>query len=83
MRQENNESSLESLNAIKGMLSQSEAQEAVGRVVIHISSINTLAKLSGQRHLENEDRLVIPRIRRRCRCSARSILPMRSSMSRD
>jgi len=42
------------------MLSQSEAQEAVGRVVIHISSINTLANSPDNVILENEDRLVIP-----------------------
>jgi protein involved in polysaccharide export with SLBB domain len=51
---------LESLQALKTILSQADSQQAVGRVVIHITSINTLERSQDNVVLENEDRLVIP-----------------------
>ena len=59
-KEQGQETGLESLNALRVILSQSEAQEAVGRVVIHISSINTLERTQDNVVLENEDRLVVP-----------------------
>ncbi len=52
----------DTLNALRNVLSDADAQEAVGRIVIHISSINNLERSSDNVVLENEDRLMIPTI---------------------
>ncbi|HEY6394521.1 MAG TPA: SLBB domain-containing protein, partial [Candidatus Binataceae bacterium] len=54
------DASAESLNAIKDMLSQSASQQAIGRIVIHISSIDALERSPDNIVLENGDKLVIP-----------------------
>src|SRR5262249_1017021 len=50
----------ESLNALRSILAQSEAQEAAGRVVIHMSSLSNLQRSPDNVVLENEDRLIVP-----------------------
>jgi len=54
------DTSADTLVALKTVLSQAESQEAVGRVVIHISSISALERSQDNVVLENADRLVIP-----------------------
>jgi polysaccharide biosynthesis/export protein len=50
----------DTLSALKAVLAQAQSQEAVGRVVIHISSITALERSSDNIVLENDDRLIIP-----------------------
>jgi protein involved in polysaccharide export with SLBB domain len=50
----------DTLVALKTVLSQADSQQAVGRMVIHISSISTLERSQDNVVLENADRLVIP-----------------------
>lgn len=54
------EANTETLNAIKAVLSQTEGQQALGRMVIHLSSLEALAHSAENVTMENGDTLVIP-----------------------
>jgi polysaccharide biosynthesis/export protein len=55
-----NDTSMETLNSIKAVLSQTEGQEALGRMVIHLASIGALEHSPDDVVMENGDTLVIP-----------------------
>ncbi len=54
------DTSAETLNSIREVLTQAETTQATGRVVVKISSLETLERSPENIILENEDRLVIP-----------------------
>jgi protein involved in polysaccharide export with SLBB domain len=53
--------SVESLAAIKEVLTQTEGQQAMGRVVVHLGNIQQLQGSSSDLVLENDDTLIIPK----------------------
>ena len=54
------DTSADTLNSIREVLTQAETTQATGRVVVKISSLETLERSPENIVLENEDRLVIP-----------------------
>ncbi len=54
------DNNVQTLDAIRDVLSQTESQQAIGRMVIHIAAIDSLERSPDNIVLENEDRLVIP-----------------------
>ncbi len=54
------DTSADTLNAIREVLTQAESSQATGRVVVKITSLETLERSPENIVLENEDRLVIP-----------------------
>ncbi len=51
----------QALAFLGGVLAQNSAKEAVGRVVIHLTSLDQLARSPDDILLENKDKLIIPR----------------------
>jgi protein involved in polysaccharide export with SLBB domain len=54
------DTSADTLNAIREVLTQTDGTQATGRIVVKISSLDTLERSPENIVLENEDRLVIP-----------------------
>ena len=54
------DTSADTLNAIREILTQAESTQATGRIVVKIGALDTLERSPENIVLENDDRLVIP-----------------------